>query len=338
GSPPEDSRGRHPRKQVHAERRGRRARARSRHTRSRIGRCHRTRAQGLAASASVPGDSAGRAVAHTGIVREARCALRPAGRRRAAPDRAAVWRPAWLRSLLSGVCCLPLRSPRGNRRLRVLLVASLVTAGPGAQDRGDPEPLPELARVARVFAEDGAELDLDRLLDALAAADVVFCGETHLDEVTHRVELFLYEGLLQRREGKVVLALEMFATDAQPVLDEYVQGRCDEASFLARSRPWSNYRTGYRPLVERARRDRLPVVAANAPAALTRRVASGGAAAFAALDEAERNLLPLRLLPTSEAYWKRVARATRGHVGAGGATDPERLLYSTQSLWDNTMG
>jgi len=220
----------------------------------------------------------------------------------------------------------------------VLLVASLVTAGPGAQDRGDPEPLPELARVARVFAEDGAELDLDRLLDALAAADVVFCGETHLDEVTHRVELFLYEGLLQRREGKVVLALEMFATDAQPVLDEYVQGRCDEASFLARSRPWSNYRTGYRPLVERARRDRLPVVAANAPAALTRRVASGGAAAFAALDEAERNLLPLRLLPTSEAYWKRVARATRGHVGAGGATDPERLLYSTQSLWDNTMG
>jgi len=189
----------------------------------------------------------------------------------------------------------------------------------------------------RVFAASGTETGLAAALDELARADVVFCGETHLDDVTHRTELAIYEGLLDRRGGKVVLALEMFATDVQGVLDDYVAGRCDEATFLRRSNPWGNYATGYRALVERARRDQLPVIGANAPQALVRRVSAGGAEALAALPAAERALMPPELLPNSAAYWARVAHATRGHLG-GGSNDPEQQLYSVQSLWDNTMG
>ncbi len=48
----------------------------------------------------------------------------------------------------------------------------------------------------------------DRLLDALAAADVVFLGEQHTDETSHRVQLAVYEELLARRQQRVVLALE----------------------------------------------------------------------------------------------------------------------------------
>ena len=36
--------------------------------------------------------------------------------------------------------------------------------------------------------------------------------------------------------------------DVQGVLDDYLAGRIDEAEFLSGSRPWQNYRTGYRPL------------------------------------------------------------------------------------------
>lgn len=197
---------------------------------------------------------------------------------------------------------------------------------------------PELARSVRVFAADGRELDLERALDAVAPADVVFCGETHLDDVTHQTELAIYEGLLRRRAGKVVLAMEMFTTDEQGALDDYVAGRIDEAAFVQRSDPWGNYRTGYRALIERARREHLPVIGSNAPQMLLRKIGMGGATAWKALSDDERALLPPELLPNSAAYWTRVEHATRGHVGGSGASDPEQLLYSGQSLWDNTMG
>ena len=113
---------------------------------------------------------------------------------------------------------------------------------------------PPLHRAVSVrHGRTGEVLSFDAFLDALARADVVFLGETHIDETTHRVELAVYEGLLVRRKGKVVLAMEMFERDVQPALDGYLAGRIDEAAFLSRARPWKNYRTGYRPLIEKAR-------------------------------------------------------------------------------------
>jgi uncharacterized iron-regulated protein len=198
---------------------------------------------------------------------------------------------------------------------------------------------PPLARLVRVFdARAAREIDLDAMLDVLARADAVFLGEGHLDDVTHRVELAVYEGLLARRAGRVVLAMEMFGVDAQPALDDYTAGRIEEAELLRRAQVWGNYAGDYRPLVERARRERLPVVGSNAPAQLARKVSSGGAAAFAALTAEEKAMLPPALLHNSDAYWERFRRTVRGHMNLGGGGDRESLLYSTQSLWDNTMG
>jgi len=180
-------------------------------------------------------------------------------------------------------------------------------------------------------------LELSELLDRLAAADVVFVGETHLDDTTHRVEAAVLEGLLERRAGKVVLSLEMFERDVQPVLDRYLAGSLDEAAFLAAARPWSNYRTDYRPLIETARRAHVPVVAANAPAALRRKISAGGRPALEALATEERRLLPAEILPADAAYWERVDRATRGHMNFASQPDEQRL-YSGQNLWDNSMG
>jgi len=182
----------------------------------------------------------------------------------------------------------------------------------------------------------GREVDLDAMVGRLAQEEVVFFGETHLDENTHRLELAVYEGLIARTGGKVVLAMEMFERDVQPALDDYLAGRIDEQEFMVKARVWSNYRTGYRALIEEAKRRGLPVVASNAPRSMLRKVGMGGREAFDALPPEERALLPDELLPTGEAYWERVARAVRGH--AMGGTDPDARLTSAQSLWDNTMG
>jgi uncharacterized iron-regulated protein len=186
----------------------------------------------------------------------------------------------------------------------------------------------------------GEPLELDDLLDRLAGADVVFLGESHTDETTHRFELAVYEGLLARREGRVVLALEMFERDVQPALDAYFAGTIDEKTLLGQARPWSNYRTAYRPLIERARLSGAPVVASNFPAPLRQRLAQQEAEGFAQLTSEQRQQAPEEVLANTPAYWRRVDNAIRGHAGMTGpppaADDPR--LFDTQSLWDNSMG
>lgn len=223
-----------------------------------------------------------------------------------------------------------------------LLVACSAPAAVRAGDARLPQavtrPLPALEDATWVWDTRGREpLELAKLLDRLAAADVVFVGETHLDDTTHRVEAAVLEGLLARKAGKVVLSLEMFERDVQPVLDDYLAGRIDERAFLASARPWGNYETDYRPLIETARQHGIPVVAANAPAALRRRVSAGGRAALEALTQEERKLLPAEILPAEASYWERVDRATRGHMGFSSQSEEQRL-YSGQNLWDNSMG
>src|SRR5262245_52228698 len=113
------------------------------------------------------------------------------------PARVAPDRPA-------GCHAGPQRSPALKHLLSLALALSLPLA-PRAQA---PSLLPPLDDVTRVVATaDGAVLALPALLDRLAKADVVFLGETHIDDVTHRVELAVLEGLLARKPGKVVLSM-----------------------------------------------------------------------------------------------------------------------------------
>ncbi len=201
-------------------------------------------------------------------------------------------------------------------------------------------PLPSVAAATTVY-DCGADapMALPRLLKVLAGKDVVFLGETHVDDTTHRLELAVLEAMIELRHGQVVLSMEMFERDVQPVVDDYLAGRIDEAAFLHRSRPWGNYENDYRPLVETCKQHGVPVVAANFPTALRRKLGMGGKDAFAKLSAEELALMPETIHPGSAAYWQRVDRAVRGHMGGGGGGEsPAERLYDGQNLWDNAMG
>jgi uncharacterized iron-regulated protein len=208
-----------------------------------------------------------------------------------------------------------------------------------AQTPTTPRPLPDLATATRcVDTKTQTDITLPTLLDRLASHDVVFAGETHIDDTTHRVELHLLTELLARKPGRVVLAMEMFERDVQPTLDAYLAGRIDEPAFVQKARAWGNYHTAYRPLVEAAKAAGIPVVAANFPGTLRRPLASGGKAALDKLSAEQRALLPDEIFPASASYWQRVDRAVRGHMGGPGGGTPEERRYETQNLWDNAMG
>ncbi len=186
----------------------------------------------------------------------------------------------------------------------------------------------------------GETIAFDAMLDQLAQADAVFLGETHDDETTHRLELAVYEGLQQRKPNRVVLAMEMFERDVQQVLDDYLAGRLDEPAFLAQSRPWPNYQTAYRPLIEQAKQTQGPVIASNFPRPLRTQVSMQGSDALKNLKPEQAAQVPRQFHPNTDAYWRRVDNAIRGHLAMmrSGGTDANSRLYSTQSLWDNSMG
>jgi uncharacterized iron-regulated protein len=238
-------------------------------------------------------------------------------------------------------------APRARSAGRPLLLSPLLALAACSMPFGRDAASPVHPGSARLHAasrwfdgKTGGELDWDTALARLVGADVVFLGETHTDRLTHDAELELFARLAAARDGACVLALEMFERDTQPVLDDYLAGRIDEAGFLLQSRPWGNYRTDYRGLIEHAKAHRMPVIASNFPASLRRKVAAGGEAAWNGLTAEERRFVPDRLIESPPEYWQRVDNATRGHgaLGMGGGAAPGSHLYDGQNLWDNAMG
>jgi uncharacterized iron-regulated protein len=159
--------------------------------------------------------------------------------------------------------------------------------------------------------------DFEAMLAEIARADVAFVGEQHNDPATHRIERAILEGLARRR-GNVVVAMEMFERDTQRRLDDYLAGRLNEEDFLHASRPWPNYMTDYRPLIEFARAHEWKVVASNTPRRIAVQVSREGldAARFDSEPNAEeeRKLVAAEFSCPMDDYFKRFTEAmSNGH-------------------------
>jgi uncharacterized iron-regulated protein len=173
--------------------------------------------------------------------------------------------------------------------------------------------------------------DFEVMLADLARADAVFVGEQHDDRNTHRLELAIVEGLT-RRGVPVVVALEMFERDVQPIVERYASGAIDEEQFLKDSRPWPRYATDYRPLIEFARAHKLPIIASNVPRRIAADVGKTGLSVVDGLGT-DRGLAAKELnCPTSGSYYDRFAAAMGGHQGS----NPN--FYYAQCVKDETMG
>ena len=197
----------------------------------------------------------------------------------------------------------------------------------------------------RAFDPKGGAVTLQTVVDALERADVLFVGETHDDRVAHLLEAELLRradetyGSASPKRRAVALSLEMFERDVQTVLDEYLAGLITERHFLLSSRPWRNYETDYKPLVEYARAHQMPVIAANAPARYVSRVSSQGPDSLKSLPQvAVKSWLPPLPFPAaSEGYAAKFNRFMGGGAGAQAGAHGGLHLLEAQTLRDASM-
>jgi uncharacterized iron-regulated protein len=180
------------------------------------------------------------------------------------------------------------------------------------------------------------------MLADLARADVVFVGEQHDDPNTHRLEAAILDGL-RRRSVRVTVSLEMFERDTQGGVNSYLSGGITEEEFLKSSRPWPRYTTDYRSLVEMARAEGWPVIAANVPRRVASSVAKSGLAALDTLTPVERSWVAADVTCPKDAYFDRFAATMGGHDGPGAKTSAEEQratterYYFSQCVKDETM-
>ncbi|MEO0899320.1 MAG: ChaN family lipoprotein [Bacteroidota bacterium] len=189
-------------------------------------------------------------------------------------------------------------------------------------------------QLIRIYDVDkGKEISLEELSQAAGEVDVLFWGEEHNDSLGHIMQDSLYHLLLEQH-GTASLSLEMFETDCQYILDEYLAGFILEDKFLKASRPWSDYKKFYRPMVERAKEQNQAVIAANTPRRYINLVGRKGKGELENLPKVSRQYLPPLPIYTDDVdYKKRFDDLMASFGGHGG----DSKAFQAQCTWDATM-
>jgi uncharacterized iron-regulated protein len=187
------------------------------------------------------------------------------------------------------------------------------------------------------YDKEGKQSSYNEVLKAAQEADIVLFGELHNNPICHWLQLKLTKDLFKAKADKLVLAAEMFESDDQLVLNEYLSGFIKESNFEKEAKLWNNYKTDYRPLVEFAKQNKIPFVASNIPRRYASMVASGGLEALKKLDKATAELIAPQpiTVDTSLVSYKEMYKMMGGGSGHGG-TNGWNIVYA-QAVKDATM-
>lgn len=186
----------------------------------------------------------------------------------------------------------------------------------------------------KVFTGEGKKADYGDMAKAASKADVVFFGELHDNPIAHWLELEITKSLFSEKGKDLVLAAEMFETDNQLIIDEYLEGLIKETSFESEVRKWNNYITDYKPLLNFAKENGLKFIASNIPRHYASIVASGG---FEALDKVSAegkkfiSPLPVEYDPELPCYKDMLS------MGGGAMGHASENLPKAQAIKDATM-
>ena len=136
------------------------------------------------------------------------------------------------------------------------------------------------------FTQNGKQTSYMKLLRKSKKADIVLFGEYHNNPIAHWLEVKLTKDLLGKRS--LILGAEMFERDNQDALNGYLEGTIDQKGLDTLARLWKNYKTDYKPWVDLAKREKLPIVATNIPRKYANLVYKKGLQALDTLPSAER--------------------------------------------------
>jgi uncharacterized iron-regulated protein len=211
-----------------------------------------------------------------------------------------------------------------TKRTAIILVAAMLTACMGLKGAATFD-----LRVYRVI--DGQRMTMAELTPILLKHRIIIVGEHHTNVAHHRAQLRVIQAL-KEAGGKVVVGIEMFRSESQTDLDQWVDGRLASSEFEKIyydnwNYPWQ----AYRMIFEYARDHRIPMIGLNIPRHITRQVARKG---FQSLSDEQRGKLPDVTCRVDETYMDYIRKAYGAHVH--GKMDFTHFCEA-QLVWDTVM-
>ena len=175
---------------------------------------------------------------------------------------------------------------------------------------------------------------LDELISKLLSKQLIFVGETHTNYGHHLNQLEIIRRL-HAESPDIAIGMEMFQQPYQPQLDAFIKGDLSESKLIEESgwyKRWGyDYRL-YRPLLEYAQKNHIPVVALNISTEIKERVSEVG---LDGLSEEERQQIPAEIDRSDQSYEQRLREIYEQHPQMK-KEDFDRFV-DVQLLWDESM-
>ena len=180
----------------------------------------------------------------------------------------------------------------------------------------------------------GSSISFETLIQNLSRVAIVYVGETHTSPEDHQLQLNILKGLYARNPS-LILAMEMFPREVQPLLDQYAQGSITEGDFLQKenwAKNWGFPFDLYRGILHWARARQLKIVGLNAPKEVVDQVARGG---LTALSPSDKSRLAAEFQPVSPEQREYLEQHYAMHP-RGSIKDFE-TFFQAQRAWEETM-
>ena len=187
-----------------------------------------------------------------------------------------------------------------------------------------------------LYNQKGKKVKYQKMIKDLSDSDMVFFGEYHTNPISHWMQIEMTMSFFEIKGEKLFFGAEMFESNNQLVLNEYLAGFYPEKKMLPEmTQLWGNYKTDYKPLVEFAKENKLRFIASNIPRRYASMINKKG---MDALKELSPDALTL-IGPDLEKYFDPAVKAY-AEMGdmMGGHVPPNMLnIQTAQAAKDATM-
>ena len=175
---------------------------------------------------------------------------------------------------------------------------------------------------------------LSDVINGVSDKKIVYIGEVHDVFAHHAVQLDVITGIY-RNNPNIAIGMEMFQTQFQDTLDAYISGEMAESEFLKKSeyfKRWSFDYNLYKPILDFAKTEKVPVIALNLKREIIDKVSHGG---IESLSEEEKVEIPDGLDFSDTEYRERLKEIFFLHKHS--AHREFDHFYQSQIMWDETM-
>lgn len=179
---------------------------------------------------------------------------------------------------------------------------------------------------------DGTRMTLADIVEDLKGVRLVFVGELHDEAGHHQAQLAVIRALKEAGIS-VAVGLEMFRSDSQAHLDQWIGGKLNQDAFQkVYYANWSSDWVLYRDIFLYARQTKIPMIGLNIPPEISRQVAGKG---FSSLTPEQVGQLPEVSCRVDETYMNFIRQA----FGLHGHDQGKSFMYfcEAQIVWDTAM-